>query len=66
MTAQSPQETVERALAAAKGDGCIVLADETSTANLRWAGLLTGGRPEQDTVWDTLFGGRQFHIRDYY
>ena len=30
------------------------------------AGLLTGGRPEQDAVWDTLFGGRQFHIRDYY
>lgn len=37
-----------------------------SCANLRWAGLLRGGRPEQDGVWDTLFGGRQFHIRDYY
>ena len=54
MTAQSPQETVERALAAAKGDGCIVLADETSTANLRWAGntLTTNGvaRSRQLTV----------------
>jgi len=53
MTAQSPQETVDRALAAAKGD-CIVLADETSTANLRWAGntLTTNGvaRSRQLTV----------------
>ena len=32
----TPQETVERALAAAKGGGdCIVIADESSTANLR-------------------------------
>jgi predicted Zn-dependent protease len=58
MTAHSgplaPQETVERALAAAKGDGCIVIADETSTANLRWAGntLTTNGvaRSRQLTV----------------
>ena len=33
----TPQETVERALAAARCDDCIVIADETSTANLRWA-----------------------------
>jgi len=41
----SPQETVERALAAAKSDDCIVIAEETSTANLRWAGntLTTNG-----------------------
>jgi predicted Zn-dependent protease len=40
-----PQETVERALAAASGGDCIVIADETSTANLRWAGntLTTNG-----------------------
>ena len=44
----------------------LLYAGVQSCANLRWAGLLTGGRPEQDTVWDTLFGGRQFHIRDYY
>jgi predicted Zn-dependent protease len=39
-----PQETVERALAAARGD-TVVIADETSTANLRWAGntLTTNG-----------------------
>ena len=44
----------------------LLYAGVQSCANLRWAGLLTGGLPEQDTVWDTLFGGRQFHIRDYY
>jgi predicted Zn-dependent protease len=41
-----PQETVERALAAAKpGSDCIAIADEYSTANLRWAGntLTTNG-----------------------
>jgi predicted Zn-dependent protease len=40
----SPQESVERALAAARGE-TIVIAEETSTANLRWAGntLTTNG-----------------------
>jgi predicted Zn-dependent protease len=43
MTAQG---TVEQALAAAKSGGeCVVIAEETSTANLRWAGntLTTNG-----------------------
>jgi predicted Zn-dependent protease len=41
----TPQETVERALAQASADDCIVIADETSDANLRWAGntLTTNG-----------------------
>ena len=41
----TPQETVERALAAARCDDCIVIADENSTANLRWAAnsLTTNG-----------------------
>ncbi len=41
----SPQETVERALAAAEGGDCVVIAEEASTANLRWAGntLTTNG-----------------------
>ena len=41
----TPQEIVERALAAARCDDCIVIADETSTANLRWAAnsLTTNG-----------------------
>ena len=44
----SPQETVERALAAAKGGDCVVIAEEASTANLRWAGntLTTNGVSE--------------------
>jgi predicted Zn-dependent protease len=33
----SPQEAVERALAAARTSDCIVIAEESSTANLRWA-----------------------------
>ncbi len=43
---ESPQDTIERALAAARpGGDCVVIADETSTANLRWAGntLTTNG-----------------------
>jgi predicted Zn-dependent protease len=52
--ALSPQETVERALAAAKSDDCVVIAEETSAANLRWAGntLTTNGvsRSRQLTI----------------
>src|SRR5882757_9118724 len=42
----TPQDTVERALAAARpGSETVVIADESSTANLRWAGntLTTNG-----------------------
>jgi predicted Zn-dependent protease len=42
----TPQDTVEQALAAARAGGeCVVIADESSTANLRWAGntLTTNG-----------------------
>ncbi|WP_353941733.1 metallopeptidase TldD-related protein [Streptomyces sp. HUAS MG91] len=40
-----PHETVERALELSRADSCVVIADETSTANLRWAGnaLTTNG-----------------------
>ncbi|MFD9393643.1 metallopeptidase TldD-related protein [Streptomyces sp. NPDC060000] len=43
--AQQPHEIVERALALSRTDGCVVIADEQSTANLRWAGnaLTTNG-----------------------
>ena len=48
------QELVERALAASRSDDCIVIADDGSTANLRWAGnsLTTNGvsRSRQLTV----------------
>jgi predicted Zn-dependent protease len=50
----SPQGSVERALAAARCDDCVVIADESSSANLRWAGntLTTNGvsRSRQLTV----------------
>ncbi|MEU3735467.1 TldD/PmbA family protein [Streptomyces sp. NPDC032198] len=40
-----PYEIVERALGLSTADGCVVIADEHSTANLRWAGnaLTTNG-----------------------
>ncbi|WP_069772939.1 MULTISPECIES: metallopeptidase TldD-related protein [unclassified Streptomyces] len=47
MSARSnkPHEVVERALELSRADGCVVIADEQSTANLRWAGntLTTNG-----------------------
>jgi len=44
-TALRPQEVVERALELSTADGCVVIAEETSEANLRWAGntLTTNG-----------------------
>ncbi|MGC5000404.1 MULTISPECIES: TldD/PmbA family protein [unclassified Streptomyces] len=40
-----PYEIVEQALALSRSDGCVVIADEESSANLRWAGnaLTTNG-----------------------
>ena len=35
--AQRPQDLVEQALALSKSDGCIVIAGESTSANLRWA-----------------------------
>ncbi len=53
-SALAPQTAVERALAAATCEECIVIADESSSANLRWAGnsLTTNGvsRSRQLTV----------------
>jgi predicted Zn-dependent protease len=50
----TPQETVDRALALSRTDGCVVIADEASGANLRWANntLTTNGvtRSRQLTV----------------
>jgi predicted Zn-dependent protease len=54
MSGHSPQTAVELALKAARCEDCIVIADETSSANLRWAGntLTTNGvsRSRQLTV----------------
>jgi predicted Zn-dependent protease len=59
-TATTPQETVEAALALSRADGCIVIADETSDANLRFADntVTTNGvtRSRQLTVIATVGG----------
>ncbi|OPF84072.1 peptidase [Streptomyces antioxidans] len=61
MSAQ-PHEIVERALELSRADGCVVIANETSTANLRWAGnaLTTNGvtRGRTLTVVATVDGGQ--------
>ncbi|MEU3182606.1 metallopeptidase TldD-related protein [Streptomyces sp. NPDC006923] len=57
-----PHEIVERALALSTADGCVVIADERSSANLRWAGnaLTTNGvtRGRTLTVIATVDGSR--------
>ncbi|MFJ3159657.1 metallopeptidase TldD-related protein [Streptomyces kanasensis] len=57
-----PHETVERALELSRADGCVVIADEHSSANLRWAGnaLTTNGvtRGRTLTVVATVDGAR--------
>ncbi len=54
----TPQETVEATLALSQADGCIVIADEASDANLRWANntVTTNGvtRSRQLTVIATV------------
>lgn len=60
LPATTTHELVERALELSRTDGCVVIADETSTANLRWAGnaLTTNGvtRGRRLTVIATLAG----------
>ncbi|WP_156724372.1 metallopeptidase TldD-related protein [Streptomyces apocyni] len=55
-----PHDIVERALELSEADGCVVIADEASTANLRWAGnaLTTNGvtRGRTLTVISTVDG----------
>jgi predicted Zn-dependent protease len=62
----SPQEAVERALQAATSDDCVVIAEETSSANLRWAGntLTTNGisRSRRLTVIAISRGGEQARV----
>ncbi|MDJ0461861.1 metallopeptidase TldD-related protein [Streptomyces sp. H27-C3] len=57
-----PYEIVERALELARGDGLVVIADEQSSANLRWAAnsLTTNGvtRGRTLTVIATVDGAR--------
>ncbi|MFE7104704.1 metallopeptidase TldD-related protein [Streptomyces sp. NPDC057575] len=57
-----PHEIVERALELSTADGCVVIADEESSANLRWAGnaLTTNGvtRGRTLTVIATVDGAQ--------
>ncbi|WP_043263769.1 metallopeptidase TldD-related protein [Streptomyces sp. CT34] len=57
-----PHEIVERALELSRADGCVVIADEHSSANLRWAGnaLTTNGvtRGRTLTVVATVDGAQ--------
>lgn len=59
---RTPHEIVERALELSRADGCVVIADEHSSANLRWAGnaLTTNGvtRGRTLTVVATVDGGQ--------
>ncbi|HSJ22219.1 MAG TPA: metallopeptidase TldD-related protein [Nocardioidaceae bacterium] len=45
MTAQTPQDLVERALEASRAERCVVILNDTTSANLRWANntLTTNG-----------------------
>ncbi|MFJ9696258.1 metallopeptidase TldD-related protein [Kitasatospora sp. NPDC101183] len=60
LTTTRPHELVELALSLSRADGCVVIADEESTANLRWAGnaLTTNGvtRGRRLTVIATVDG----------
>src|SRR5260370_4944481 len=53
MTRRSPQDDVERALQAARGD-CVVIAEESSSANLRWAGNTLTTNGIQRSRWLTV------------
>ena len=48
----SPQETVERALSLSGADGCVVIVEQITNANLRWANntLTTNGVSRSDQV----------------
>ncbi|WP_231619090.1 metallopeptidase TldD-related protein [Nonomuraea sp. SBT364] len=56
----TPQEMVERALELSTADGCVVLVDEESTANLRFAGntLTTNGVARSSRLTVISIAGR--------
>jgi predicted Zn-dependent protease len=58
----TPQELVEQALEASQADGCVVLLDDSASANLRWANntLTTNGVSNRRSVTVISFvdGGR--------
>jgi predicted Zn-dependent protease len=62
MIENTPQQLVERAIEASTADGCVVLVDASSSANLRWANntLTTNGMMTAShvTVISTVDGGK--------
>ncbi|WP_131784681.1 metallopeptidase TldD-related protein [Protofrankia symbiont of Coriaria ruscifolia] len=64
MTVQS-HEIVERALESSRADGCVVIAGESSTVNLRWANntLTTNGAARDRSVTVISVVGRAFGVR---
>ncbi|MBX6390948.1 MAG: TldD/PmbA family protein [Frankia sp.] len=58
-------EIVERALAASRADGCVVIVSESSTVNLRWANntLTTNGATRDRSVTVVSVVGRSFGVR---
>lgn len=44
----------------------LAYAGVQSLANLRALGLVSGGTPDTDERWDTVFGGHQVHIRNHF
>src|SRR5690606_8977238 len=60
----TPQEMVERARELSTADGCVVLADEQSTANLRFAGntLTTNGVARSSRLTVISIAGRSVGV----
>jgi len=54
----APQEIIDAALAASRSDGCVVVVESATEANVRWANntVTTNGVP----VLPTLNGGQNF------
>ncbi|ONH26211.1 metallopeptidase TldD-related protein [Pseudofrankia asymbiotica] len=62
---EASHEIVERALAASRADGCVVIASESSNVNLRWANntLTTNGATRDRSVTVISVVGRSFGVR---
>ncbi|MFJ2190834.1 metallopeptidase TldD-related protein [Kitasatospora sp. NPDC087861] len=60
MAAMQPHEIVELALGLSRADGCVVIADEESTANLRWAA--PGNKPGGSLTTNGVTRGRRLTV----
>ncbi|WP_163551208.1 metallopeptidase TldD-related protein [Candidatus Frankia alpina] len=62
---EAAHEIVERALALSRADGCVVIATESSSVNLRWATntLTTNGASRDRSITVVSVVGRSFGVR---